>query len=106
MDQYELYLSFSDWELLNKRRAELSFSLRVALSIAQFDFEKSAHCRIYPDIPAMVEISRILDYIPRHYHTPLANALRADGWNEAGRLTLLQADAAETPDNTDQKGEQ
>jgi len=91
--QYEIYLSFSDWELLNAHRAELSSSLRVALSVAKFDFEKADHCCIFPDIAAMVEIARILNYIPRHYHTPLAAALRADGWKKEGRITQLEPNA-------------
>ncbi len=101
MDQYELYLSLSDWKLLNERSTELSSSLCVALRVAKFDFEKSAHCRIYPDIPAMVEIAQILNYIPRHYHTPLADALRADGWKTDGRITPLASDAAGSEQSDD-----
>ena len=86
MDQYELYLQYSDFKILFARRDELSPSLKSALSIAKFDFEQADFCRIYPDISAMVEIARVLDYIPRHYHKPLADALRADGWNQYGRV--------------------
>jgi len=83
--QYEMYLSRADWQALDERADELSTPLVIALRVAQFDFEKADYGRIYPDIAATVEISRILDYIPSHYHTPLADALRSDGWKEHGR---------------------
>ena len=84
MEQYELTLDKTEVETLIQHFDELSSSARFGVRMCQFDLETRPLSIIYPDIAGMVEVVRVLGYIPRHVHVALADALRADVGAGAG----------------------
>ena len=94
VERYELMLDKAEVGSLLEHFNELSPNVRFGVRMCQFDLETCPLCTVYPDIACMVEVVRVLGYIPRHVHVALATALRADIEEQAHRLTTLGADAA------------